>query len=240
MTTRTRDGHLREPAPMNRFALHAAAAFMLALTAAPAWATGYIDQRGRAPIQGDANAGAAKAAVCFACHGPNGNSLVPAFPRLAGQRADYLYVELLKFKRGTRPQSPMTAQAAPLSDPDMRNLATYFSAQTPSAGAVAAAGTEASHGEALFLHGDTQRGSPPCQGCHGAGADGVAGEAYAAYPKLRGQHADYLVQRLKDFRAGTLTDSSNDFVMHGVARTLDDASIAALAAYLSALAPEAP
>jgi len=223
---------------MNRYAPHPVLALLLALAAMPALATAYIDQRGSAPIHGDANAGAAKASVCFACHGPNGNALVPAFPRLAGQRADYLYWELVKFKRGTRPQSPMTAQAAPLSDEDMRNLATYFSTQTP--GAAATAGSETSQGETLFLRGNAQSGSPPCQGCHGTAANGVAGDAYAAYPKLRGQHADYLVQRLKDYRDGKLTDSSNDFIMHGVARTLDDASIGAVAAYLSALAPEAP
>jgi cytochrome c553 len=209
--------------------------------AAPAWAApGYIDQRGAAPIHGDAGAGAAKAAVCFACHGPNGNSLVPAFPRLAGQRADYLYWELAKFKRGTRPQSPMTAQAATLSDEDMRNLATYFSAQAATAAAGASADAQTSNGEALFKNGDPQRGSPPCQGCHGAAANGVAGNAYLAYPALRGQHADYLVQRLKDYRDGKWVDSSNDFIMQGVARTLDDAAITAIAGYLSRLPPMAP
>ncbi|HEY0230873.1 MAG TPA: c-type cytochrome [Dokdonella sp.] len=227
---------------MNRFALHPAIALLLALAAAPpALATGYIDQRGSARIHGDANAGAAKATVCFACHGPNGNALVPAFPRLAGQRADYLYWELVKFKRGTRPQSPMTAQAATLSDEDMRNLATYFSAQAATTGAPASVDpAETSRGEALFLHGDPARGNPPCQGCHGATANGLSGDAHAAYPALRGQHADYLVQRLKDYRDGKLTDSSNDFIMRGVAHGLDDAAITTLAAYLSALAPIEP
>jgi len=216
-------------------------AVLALVLAAPAWAApGYIDQRGVAPIHGDASAGAAKAAVCFACHGPNGNSLVPAFPRLAGQRADYLYWELAKFKRGTRPQSPMTAQAATLSDEDMRNLAAYFSQQAATADVATPASPEASRGEALFLHGDARSGTPPCQGCHGAKATGLSGSAYVAYPALRGQHADYLVQRLKDYRDGKLSDSSNDFIMQGVARTLDDASIGAIAAYLSTLAPTAP
>jgi len=216
-------------------------AVLALVLAAPAWAApGYIDQRGVAPIHGDASAGAAKAAVCFACHGPNGNSLVPAFPRLAGQRADYLYWELAKFKRGTRPQSPMTAQAATLSDEDMRNLAAYFSQQAATADVATPASPEALRGESLFLHGDARSGTPPCQGCHGTTAAGLSGSAYAAYPALRGQHADYLVQRLKDYRDGKLSDSSNDFIMQGVARTLDDASIGAIAAYLSTLAPTAP
>jgi cytochrome c553 len=234
---RTKDGYSRESTPMNRFARHIAIPLLLALAAQPAFATDYIDQRGAAPIRGDASAGAAKAAVCVACHGPNGNAIVPAFPRLAGQRADYLYWELAKFKRGTRPQSPMTAQAATLSDEDMRNLAAYFSTQAPSDAGAHAARTD--RGEALFHSGDPARGTPPCQGCHGADANGVAGVAYATWPSLRGQHADYVAQRLKDYRDAKLADSSNDFIMRGVAHTLDDESIAALAAWLGSLPPAA-
>jgi cytochrome c553 len=122
----------------------------------------------------------------------------------------------------------------------MRNLAAYFSQQAATADVATPASPETSRGEALFLHGDARSGPPPCQGCHGTTAAGLSGSAYAAYPALRGQHADYLVQRLKDYRDGKLSDSSNDFIMQGVARTLDDASIDATAAYLSTLAPTAP
>jgi cytochrome c553 len=204
----------------------------------------YIDQRSIAAVHGDAGAGAAKAAVCAACHGPNGNAIVPAFPRLAGQHAEYLYGELLKFKRGTRPQSPMTAQAATLSDQDMRNLASFFAAQAPIAQAPAPAPDPAliARGETVYKQGNAASGVPPCLGCHGADAKGpaVRERHYAAWPALRGQHADYVVQRLKDYRDGARTDSSNDFIMHGVARTLDDASIAAVAAYLGSLSPADP
>lgn len=203
----------------------------------PAFAADYIDQRGAAPIHGDPAAGAAKATVCVACHGPNGNAIVPMFPRLAGQRADYLYWELVKFKRGTRPQSPMTAQVADLGDEDMRNLAVYFAAQTVTPSAATATTTDTSAGQSLFLSGKSTANVPPCQGCHGANAEGIAGADFVAWPALRGQHADYLVQRLKDYRDAKLTDSSNDFIMQGVASTLDDASIQALAAYLAALPP---
>jgi cytochrome c553 len=194
-------------------------------------AADFIDQRGVAAIHGDAAAGEAKAAVCTACHGPNGNAEVPMFPRLAGQRADYLYWELVKFKRGTRPESPMTAQAATLDDADMRNLAAYFAAQIASAPAAAA--TSDGRGENLFHRGDPTRGTPPCQGCHGADAGGVDDPRMRTYPALRGQHADYVVGRLKAWREGTRHDSSNDFIMQGVAATLDDEAIASIAAWLA-------
>ncbi len=212
-----------------------AAALLLAIGAvSTACAADYVDLRGAAPIHGDASAGVTKAAVCAACHGPNGNAIVPMFPRLAGQRADYLYWRLVGFKRD--PQSPMAALVANLSHSDMRDLAAYFAAQVPTAG-VAAANTAPERGENLFLHGDATHGAPPCQGCHGVDANGPTDARFTTWPALRGQHADYVVARLKAYREGKPANTSNDFVMHGVAATLDDASIDAIAAWLAALPP---
>lgn len=212
----------------------------LLLAATSTHAASYIDQRHVEPVQGDVAAGATKAAVCVACHGPNGNAIVPTFPKLSGQHAEYVAGELHKFKLGARPDSPMTALAAPLTDEDIRNLAVYFAAQvrTPSALPSADSAT-LSRGESLYLHGDPERGAPPCQGCHGSDANGPAGAAdhYRAWPALRGQNADYLVQRLTGYRGGALKDSSNDFIMHGVAQTLDDESMHAVAAWLASLPP---
>lgn len=223
------------------------APLLLAATVAaalPAAATGapYLDQRHVEPVHGDVEAGAAKATVCVACHGPNGNAIVPAFPKLAGQRAEFIRDELHKFKRGSRPDSPMAALAKPLTDEDVNNLAVYFAAQTRQASAQPAPDSAVlSRGEALYLRGEPSRGAPPCQGCHSADANGppAGPENYRAWPSLRGQNGDYLVQRLKSYREAKLADSSNDFIMHGVASTLDDASIQAVAAYLSSLPPGA-
>jgi cytochrome c553 len=126
--------------------------------------------------------------------------------------------------------SPMTPNVAHLSDTDMRDLATYFSSQTPPATAAAAA--TPGKGEALFLAGDSTRGIPPCQGCHGAEAAGpsISTDQYAAYPSLRGQYAPYLIARLTSFRKNLPHDSTNDFIMGSVAQTLDDESIQAIAA----------
>ena len=217
-------------------------ALLLTAASALAAAPGYMDLRHIDPVHGDAPAGAKKATVCFACHGANGVSVAPTFPRLAGQRADYLYHRLVSFKRADPKDpyysvSPMTPNVAHLSDTDMRDLAAYFSSQTPPATAAAAAAP--GKGEALFLAGDPARGIPPCQGCHGAGAGGpsISTGQYATYPSLRGQYAPYLIARLTSFRKTLPHDTTNDFIMGGVAQALDDESIQAIAAWLSSLMP---
>jgi cytochrome c553 len=201
----------------------------------------YTDLRRVEPIHGDPAAGEKKAALCFACHGANGVPIAPTFPRLAGQRADYLYHRLFSFKHAG-PKDPyysvsaMTANVAALNDTDMRNLAAYFASQTPPATSTPPA---PGRGESLFLAGDPARGVPPCQGCHGANAAGpsISTGQYALYPSLRGQGAPYLVARLTNFHKGQPHDTTNDFIMAGVAQTLDDESIQAIAAWLSSLSP---
>ncbi len=224
----------------------ALALILLMVAFAAPGAPRFTDLRRIEPIHGDAAAGAQKAAVCLACHGANGVSVAPIFPRLAGQRPDYLYHRLVSFKRADPKDpyysiSPMTAIAATLSDADMRNLATYFSAQAMQATDVPAPAASADAGKALFRAGDPSHGVPPCQGCHGAEASGLPTRAnqYAAYPSLRGQYGPYLIARLTNFRKGLPSDSSNDFIMGGVAQTLDDDAIQALAAWISSLTPTA-
>jgi cytochrome c553 len=218
-------------------------ALLLMASSALAAAPRYADLRQIEPIRGDAAAGQKKAAVCFACHGAAGVSAAPTFPRLAGQRADYLYHRLVSFKRAAPKDpyystSPMTPIVANLSDTDMRDLATYFSSQTPPA-ITAAATPPPGKGEALFLSGDPASGTPPCQGCHGADAAGpsISAGQYAAYPSLRGQYAPYLIARLTNFHKHLPDDTTNDFIMGSVAQTLDDESIQAIATWLSSLTP---
>jgi cytochrome c553 len=213
-----------------------------AALSAPAAATRYADLRHIEPVHGDAAAGLAKATVCFACHGANGVSVAPTFPRLAGQRADYLYHRLLSFKRADPKDpyysvSPMTPNVANLSDADMRDLAVFFSSQASPP--TAASPKSPGNGETLFLAGDPARGTPPCQGCHGADARGplIATGQYAAYPSLRGQYAPYLIARLTSFHKHLPHGSTSDFIMGNVAQTLDDESIQAIATWLSSLTP---
>lgn len=220
-------------------------AALLRVVHAEASESRYTDLRHIEPVHGDIAAGARKAAVCQACHGV-GAPVAPTFPRLAGQRPDYLYHRLVSFKSaGPKDpyysQSPMRSQVANLTDVDMRDLAVYFAAQAPTAGTVIPApAAMADKGEALYLAGDPLRGIPPCQGCHGADARGapiVTGQ-YAAYPALRAQYSMYLVARLTSFHKHLPDDTTNDFIMGGVAQTLDEESIQAIAAWLGSLSPE--
>ncbi len=213
-----------------------AATVLVAMTGCAA--PGFLDLRAPVAVSGNADAGAQKAAVCTACHGPNGVSPIPTFPNIAGQKADYLYWQLVEFQRKVKPDSPMTAIVAGLSDTDLRDLAAHFAAQTP---APASGDANAfADGARLYREGDPARGFVPCQGCHGANADGNVGggEArYRAYPSLRGQHSPYLVQRLQDFRNDKYALSSNDHIMHGVTQALDDQAIAQVAGWLQAAPP---
>lgn len=84
---------------------------------------------GTAQAAGDAGAGQAKSAVCAGCHGPDGNSVNPQWPKLAGQHAPYLVKALKDFKSGARKDPTMSAMAAPLSDADIENLAAFFASQ---------------------------------------------------------------------------------------------------------------
>jgi len=209
----------------------------------------YVDLRRVRPITGDAAAGQAKSELCAACHGPQGISIAPTFPNLAGQRADFLYWQLVEFTRN--PDSPMSPLVADLGDQDMLDLAAYYASLTPTtapadtdAEAPEVDATLAQRGEQLYLSGDPSKGIPPCQGCHGPDAGGHVDALradrdghtpYAAYPALRGQQAIYLQTKLTEYRDGKMQDSTTDFVMTGIGERLDDDSIQALSTWLSSL-----
>lgn len=203
-------------------------------------ATDFVDLRQVTAIHGDAAAGETKVTVCSACHGTQGNAVVPQFPVLAGQRAEYIYHALRGFQRRADPASPMTPQVKDLSDSDMRNIAAYFSAAARHAAVPATVDAQlANDGERLFREGDAARGIPPCQGCHGVRADGHPlsdrTAFYRLFPLLRGQHADYIAARLASYRDDKIHDTSNARIMRGVAQNIDDASAKSIAAWLSQL-----
>lgn len=203
-------------------------------SAAPA---SVLDLRRMQPVSGDAQAGAGKAAVCAACHGPQGVAIAPNFPNLAGQSATYLYVQLKEFHDGQRKDPVMTGQAAALSDADMRDLASYYAALAPKPAGQADAN---SRGAQLYLAGDPAQGIPPCQGCHGPAGLGpqphpssAPQPPWATFPHLRGQSGLYVTKQLGDFKSGARAGSSNAKVMHGIAATLGDDDVQALSTYLS-------
>jgi cytochrome c553 len=213
---------------------------LLALTASCAKARphpDFIDLRDLSAIEGNAEAGKARATTCMACHGAQGIAPVPQFPSLAGQHAEYLYGELLQIQREARVDSPMTAQVANLDDDALRDLAAWF-ASLPAAVMDTSEAADGSHdaGQRLYREGDPGRGVPPCQGCHGTDGQGhVLADStprWRVVPKLRGQHAPYLMQRLRDFRDGKHASSSSAHVMSPIAATLDDAAIDAIAQWI--------
>lgn len=172
--------------------------------------------------------------VCVACHGADGNSVIPGNPKLAGQGAAYTYKQLGNFKAGDGKQAEranpiMNGMAAPLSDADMKSLAAYYAAQTR-VPEVAKNRETAEYARQLFRGGDASKGLPACAGCHGPSGAGVPKQ----YPRIAGQFADYTEAQLKSFRSG---DRGNDVnrMMRGIAVKMTDAEIKALADYIAGL-----
>ena len=167
--------------------------------------------------------------VCATCHGPQGRSTTPKFPVLAGQHAGYLAAQMKAFKAQTRGDPDalgyMWGMAAPLDDEMIGALADYYSAQTPvritggDAGAI-------TRGADIFANGVAAAGIPPCASCHGANAAGTDD-----FPRLAGQHAQYLLKQLHSFQSNL----RNVAVMHGVASELKTPEMTAVAAYLQSL-----
>ncbi len=186
-------------------------------------------------IDGDIEAGEQKAAVCASCHGPAGNSVSPQYPKLAGQGAPYLYQQLKLFKDGTRDNAIMQAQAAGLSDQDMKDLAAYFSAQPTQPGVADPELAQA--GAIIYRAGKPEADVPACAGCHGPAG---LGNAAARYPRISGQPAQYTADELRAYRENERTGYLRAEVMQSVAEGLSDADIEALAAYLAGLAPAEP
>lgn len=199
-----------------------------------------VDLRTMRPIQGNAAAGAGKAAVCAACHGANGLSVVPQFPSLAGQSATYTYVQLQAFKDGWRDNAVMAGQVATLSDQDMRDLAAHYAAMAPKA---TQSPDPASRGGQLYHDGDSALGIPACQGCHGPDGHGPRPDpsstapqpAWSTFPALAGQPADYVLAQLKAYHDGSRKGSSNTEVMHGAVTNLGEQDMQALATYISTM-----
>ena len=181
--------------------------------------------------QGDATAGAAKAPVCFACHGPGGNGAInPEWPKLAGQHSSYIAEQLGEFKGAQRKNPVMLGQASALSDADMSNLAAYFAAQ-PAVPGVASKDAIAV-AQPLYRAGDAARGIPACAACHGPTG---AGNAAAQFPRIGGQNSGYAANQLKSYKSGERGAAGKGQIMATIAAKLSDQEIQALSSYVSGL-----
>ena len=196
-------------------------------------------------MPGDPAAGESKAAVCAACHGADGNSPVPMYPKLAGQHEAYTARQLALYKDGSRVDPIMIGFASVLSAQDMHDIGAYFATQKVTAGIADDStiddGPNAGQkfyeaGQALYRGGDAARGIPACLACHGPTG---RGNPASAYPAIGGQHATYTALHLEGFRAGTAwgRDDNMNTIMVDVAKPLTDHEIQSLASYIEGLHP---
>lgn len=169
------------------------------------------------------------ATICASCHGPNGVSTSPLFPRLAGQQELYLAAQLRAFKGRTRGEQDahdyMWGMATLLDETVIDALARYYAAQKPAPGTPGSAALIA-RGKILFEQGDPAHEMVPCASCHGNAAQGNA-----IFPRLAGQHAAYVVRQLQVIQR-QFRDSP---IMHGVIKEIDADGMKAVAEYVQSL-----
>lgn len=167
------------------------------------------------------------ASLCASCHGEDGNSLVPAFPKLAGQQAVYLLRELKDYKSGKRSSEVMVPIVSSLTEEDLANLAAFYASQKAMPGTVTEAGL-LPLGKALYLKGNAKSGIPACDGCHeeGGGGDGK-------FPRVAGQNVDYALEQFRLYASGKRGNGTK--VMQTIAERMTPEETRAIAEYMASL-----
>ncbi|AEX20599.1 MULTISPECIES: c-type cytochrome [Vibrio] len=186
--------------------------------------------------QGSIEAGKAKSQTCVACHGADGNSAIAMYPKLAGQHAKYLEKQLQDLKLGMtsggkqgRYDPVMSGMAMPLSDEDIADLSAYFASLPTSENSTPENVVE--KGKVLYTAGDAERGLTACIACHGARGNGTE---LSGFPKISGQHADYIKAQLTKFRDGSRGNDMNA-MMRDIAKKMTDEDIEVLSQYVGGL-----
>lgn len=184
---------------------------------------------------GNAEAGESKAITCGACHGPDGNSAVPTFPKLAGQGERYLLKQMKDIRDGARPVPTMAGQVDNMSDQDLADIAAYYSNQARSGGQTNP--ELLALGEKVYRNGIMERSVAACSSCHSPNG---LGNAPAGFPALAGQHADYTATQLRMYRKGYEQEGGRDNdgdsrIMRTTAFGLSDLEIEAVSSYVSGL-----
>ncbi|AIU68311.1 MULTISPECIES: c-type cytochrome [Vibrio] len=186
--------------------------------------------------QGSIEAGKAKSQTCVACHGADGNSQLAMYPKLAGQHAKYIEKQLKDLKLGMtsggkqgRVDPVMGGMAMPLSEQDMKDLAAYYASLPISHNTTPENVVE--QGKTLYTAGDASRGLTACIACHGPRGNGTE---LSGFPKISGQHADYIKAQLVKFRDGSRANDMNG-MMQDIAKKLTDEDIDTLSKYVGGL-----
>jgi cytochrome c553 len=165
--------------------------------------------------------------TCGGCHGVDGNSVVPDFPKLAGQQQAYLLRELTDYKEGRRQSDVMVPVVATLSTEDMAKLAAYYAAQKPTPGTVTRPELLAL-GKRIYLEGNTKSGVPSCDGCHEEN-----GEGSKKFPRVAGQHTAYALEQIRQYATGKRSNGVQ--VMRTIAERLSKEEAEAVAEYMASL-----
>lgn len=181
---------------------------------------------------GDPAAGQAKSAICAACHGVDGNSMVATWPKLAGQHEQYLARQIRLIKAGARPVPEMAGIVPGLSEQDIDDLAAFYASKTNNGGVADESLVEL--GQRVYRAGNAENGVPACMACHGPAGEG---NPLSGYPALAGQHAVYTANLLNRFRDGENwgDKDASSHVMNGVAARLTVEEIEAVSSYIQGL-----
>lgn len=189
----------------------------------------FVGATGSVGAAGNAAAGKNKSTMCAGCHGVDGNSAAPNFPKLAGQDAQYTAKQLADFKSGARKDPVMAGMAAGLSKKDMDDLGVYYASQKRSTGTTSASAAALKKAERLYRGGDAKNGIAACMSCHGPAGAGIP----PRFPAVSGQHAAYSQKQLLDFKIGTRSNDSE--IMTRTAFRLSEAEIKAVSEYMASL-----
>ncbi len=186
-------------------------------------------------IRGDAAAGETKAVTCGACHGADGNSVVPNFPKLAGLGEKYLLKQMKDIRDGRRVVAAMAGQVDNMTDQDLADIAAFYDSKTRSTELANADFLEL--GRKVYMSGIMERKVAACSGCHSPSGKG---NGPGGFPGLAGQHADYIAAQLKMFRKGYedpsgRTNDGGSKIMRTTAFELSDLEIEAVASYAAGL-----
>ena len=168
------------------------------------------------------------ATVCIACHGEDGNAVIPMFPKIAGLQEEYIVKQLKDFMSGRRKSDVMGPIVAQLKPEDVAPLAAYYSGQKLKAGAPEDR-KAVSLGKLIFHDGNEDTGVPACVGCHQ-----LQGAGHNIYPRIGGQHIQYVTQQLKNFAAGERSNDASRY-MRVTAKRMSEEEIQSVAEYLVSL-----
>ena len=177
--------------------------------------------------QGGAKVESLIAESCAGCHGVDGNSVVDAFPKLAGQQKVYLLREMKDYKEGRRQSDVMVPILAPLSEEDLTAIAAYYADQTPTPGVVTRSEL-LPLGKRVYLEGNTKSGVPSCDGCHEEN-----GEGSKKFPRVAGQHAAYALDQVAQYASGKRSNGVK--VMRTIAERLTKEEAEAVSEYMTSL-----